>query len=1263
MEHSLLPDKNFTQLATVPATAGKIVYSYRDSGLGYGETYYYRVKAKSGSGDSPYSTTVSATTFAQSKVFNIMPLGDSNTHGTKSGDTRPDAQRIAYRKQLYDLLTGAKAKFLYVGSERAGSAFLSNDQNAGFPAARTMDILSLLKTSSYRNQANELVSRGSGTYLDKFNPDVVLLHLGTNGGIYGVTDDEQAIAEMAGILDEVDAYEARSKKEVTVILGLIINRVPQSGTDEAPGYTSRFNDRVKAMAENRIKAKSDRIVVVDMEKSAGIVYQLSSKGGDMDDYLHPAPSGYQKMANKWFEALKPLLEPNAADTKAPETTIVSKPAAISNSNSATFEFASNEAKVYYEMSLNGAAFATTTNPLTLSNLADGTYNISVRAVDAAGNKDSSPATYTWTIITAPPTPPVFSAVSEDRGPKNDDQITSDNSIRLIGKAQPGMDVTVSESTKGTLGTIKASSTGDWVYNYEGTTLAAGTYRFTATAKDIAGNVSEVSKVFTITIDLTKPEIEITTQAKSPTKEAFQVQLMFSEEVYGLTAADLTVANAALSNFTAKDKSTYTATLTPPAKAQGIASIMLAAGKVTDLAGNGNTASSKLEVAYDLKRPKVALSSEAPQLIKTPFTVRFTFDEEVTGFSAADISVFNGTISNFNAVSGSVYTAQVNPDSDGEVSVSLSANKATDAAGNGNEASAVLKRVYDVEPPKVTLSTASGNLGNTAFTVNIEFSEPITGLVLQSFNITNGRVSDLKKTGNTTYTVQVTPEKDGEITLSIGADQVKDQAENGNLASNLLKREFDATPPNVVLSTKAPELTNAPFTVNILFSEEVVEFEMGDISLTNATAGNFRQVSNAEYTVEITPVKDGEVTVKVAAGKAKDAATNANTASNIVKLAYDATAPAGYTVRFDVDKVDFSNQKNIGLSVTGAEAGATYFFTISSSRGGKDVTGTATATAASFSRSGIDVSGLNDGQLTVTFYQVDAAGNQGEEVKAEVVKLTKNIVAVSSAEQIRVPFKTTYKDLPLPKQLEVTYSNGEKEQVEVDWQEGNYNGLKAGSYTLSGILELKPNTTNQDNRKASITVVVEPNRAPIALQLSASSFKPDSKPEETIGTFSTNDPDDDTHTYTLVSGLSDQHNNLFMIEGDRLYLKSNNGLSGIRVFNIRVRSTDPYQNSLEQTFVLSKSTYQPETKIKLVNAFSPDNDGINDTWTVPELKFYDEISIQVFDRAGVRLFHTTNPEEGWDGRSQNGEVKQGNYFYIIEVKDINLVQKGVLTVLK
>ncbi|MFP2964292.1 hypothetical protein ACLEPN_42965, partial [Myxococcus sp. 1LA] len=51
----------------------------------------------------------------------------------------------------------------------------------------------------------------------------------------------------------------------------------------------------------------------------------------------------------------------------------------------------------YECSLDGAAYVACTDPVTFTGLAQGSHTLSVRAIDAAGNLDDTPATYTWTV--------------------------------------------------------------------------------------------------------------------------------------------------------------------------------------------------------------------------------------------------------------------------------------------------------------------------------------------------------------------------------------------------------------------------------------------------------------------------------------------------------------------------------------------------------------------------------------------------------------------------------------------------------------------------------------------------------------------------------------------------------------------------------------------------------------------------------------------------------------------------------------------------
>ena len=93
----------------------------------------------------------------------------------------------------------------------------------------------------------------------------------------------------------------------------------------------------------------------------------------------------------------PTPEPAPADTVPPETIIDAGPAATTTDTGASFAFSSNEAGVTWECALDGAAFADCASPTTYAGLAAGTHTFSVRATDAAGNVDPTPASASWTI--------------------------------------------------------------------------------------------------------------------------------------------------------------------------------------------------------------------------------------------------------------------------------------------------------------------------------------------------------------------------------------------------------------------------------------------------------------------------------------------------------------------------------------------------------------------------------------------------------------------------------------------------------------------------------------------------------------------------------------------------------------------------------------------------------------------------------------------------------------------------------------------------
>jgi Bacterial Ig-like domain len=90
------------------------------------------------------------------------------------------------------------------------------------------------------------------------------------------------------------------------------------------------------------------------------------------------------------------------DTAPPETTIDSKPEALTNSTSASFSFSSNEAGSSFECKLDSPNFTSCTSPQNYSNLSDGLHTFQVRATDVAGNVDATPDSYSWTVDTKPP---------------------------------------------------------------------------------------------------------------------------------------------------------------------------------------------------------------------------------------------------------------------------------------------------------------------------------------------------------------------------------------------------------------------------------------------------------------------------------------------------------------------------------------------------------------------------------------------------------------------------------------------------------------------------------------------------------------------------------------------------------------------------------------------------------------------------------------------------------------------------------------------
>lgn len=72
-------------------------------------------------------------------------------------------------------------------------------------------------------------------------------------------------------------------------------------------------------------------------------------------------------------------------------------------------------------------------------------------------------------------------------------------------------------------------------------------------------------------------------------------------------------------------------------------------------------------------------------------------------------------------------------------------------------------------------------------------------------------------------------------------------------------------------------------------------------------------------------------------------------------------------------------------------------------------------------------------------------------------------------------------------------------------------------------------------------------------------------------------------------------------------------------------------------------------IIIPNAFSPNGDGINDTWKIAKLDTYPEAIVNVFNRYGQVVFHSQGYGTEWDGTYNGKPLPVGTYYYTIDLK--------------
>ena len=335
------------------------------------------------------------------------------------------------------------------------------------------------------------------------------------------------------------------------------------------------------------------------------------------------------------------------------------------------------------------------------------------------------------------------------------------------------------------------------------------------------------------VDETAPTLSITPNGTTTGAGATLFTFQFSETVTGFVVGDISLTNGTAGAFTAVDGDTYTLLVTP--NGNGLVTVSVAAGAAQDEAENQSLAASA-SITSDQVAPTLTITPTGTTTGAGATLFTFQFSKTVTGFAVGDISLTNGSAGTFTAVDGDTYTLLVTPNGNGLVTVNVAAAAAQDSVGN-NSVAASASITSDQQAPSLVITPNGITTGASSILFTFQFSETVTGFDVTDISLTNGTAGAFTAVDGDTYTLAVTPDGDGLVSVSVAASAAQDGVGNNSLVASASVTS-DSSVPTVSITAVSPDpRTTAVTSITIVFSEPVTGFDLSDLSLTRDSGGN------------------------------------------------------------------------------------------------------------------------------------------------------------------------------------------------------------------------------------------------------------------------------------------------------------------------------------------------------------------------------------------------------------------------------------------
>jgi len=213
----------------------------------------------------------------------ILPVGDSITQGGKR-----NRDEFTYRLPLQRILHAHGIPYDFIGSRSVGL-----HKDATWPDVAPGTPFDPDHEGYYGNRTRQVTDKVISAWTENTPaPDMVLIHLGTNDQKQGNYEET-----VAAPLRELIRFLREKNPRAVILLGYL-------NFNDSPGAF-----RIMAeISELKTEMNTSESPVRTVQHYQNFIANPKHPQTDTFDWAHPNPRGQQKMAETWFNAMKPFLQ-------------------------------------------------------------------------------------------------------------------------------------------------------------------------------------------------------------------------------------------------------------------------------------------------------------------------------------------------------------------------------------------------------------------------------------------------------------------------------------------------------------------------------------------------------------------------------------------------------------------------------------------------------------------------------------------------------------------------------------------------------------------------------------------------------------------------------------------------------------------------------------------------------------------------------------------------------------------------------------------